>query len=345
MGERRRLGVQDALWLEMDRPANLMVVDTVVWTATPIGWDRLRAVARHRLWDRYPAFRSVAVRGDDGAWYWEEPPGVDFEDHVSEVTLPKPGDDAALQDFIGSQRTVPLDRDKPLWHLFCIDGFRGGSAIVTRTHHAIADGIRLVQLAMSLFDASPKGGNISAPAVHLHAEQATAPDEPDADPLTAIAAAVAKEIVELTTHVASRVGDVVTDPLGAATEQLSAFGTVARSAAGTSVELATTAVTNPVGAAHSAATMRPTRSSPPPGGCARRCGRGSRAAARWSTSSPPCRATSTSPASCCSAPGTTRPRGPAPSGPTRRSPGRPRSRWPTSRPSPGPTRSRSTTSS
>ena len=112
MGERRRLGVQDALWLEMDRPANLMVVDTVVWTVTPIGWDRLRAVVRHRLWDRYPAFRSVVVRGDDGAWYWEEPPVIDFEDHVSEVTLPKPGDDAALQDFIGSQRTVPLDREQ-----------------------------------------------------------------------------------------------------------------------------------------------------------------------------------------------------------------------------------------
>ena len=38
MGERRRLGVQDALWLEMDRPTNLMVVDTVVWTEKPVDW-------------------------------------------------------------------------------------------------------------------------------------------------------------------------------------------------------------------------------------------------------------------------------------------------------------------
>ena len=197
----------------------------------------------------------MAVRGDDGAWYWEEPPGIDFEDHVSEVTLPEPGDDAALHDFIGSQRTVPLDRNKPLWHLFCIDGFQGGSVIVARTHHAIADGIRLVQLAMSLFDASPKGGDIAAPAVHLHAEQATAPDDPDADPLTAGAAAVAREIVELTTHVASRVDDLVTDPLGAAAEQLSALGTAARNVAGMLVELATTAVTNPIGAAHSGAAL------------------------------------------------------------------------------------------
>ena len=66
MSERRRLGVQDALWLEMDRPANLMVVDSLVWTATPIDWERLRAVVRERLWDRYPVFRSLAVRGEDG---------------------------------------------------------------------------------------------------------------------------------------------------------------------------------------------------------------------------------------------------------------------------------------
>jgi diacylglycerol O-acyltransferase len=223
-GDRRRLGAQDALWLEMDRPANLMVVDTVVWTATPIEWNRLRAVVRRRLWDRYPAFRSVAVRGDDGAWYWEEPPEVEFDDHVSVVTLPDAGDDAALQQFIGVQRSVPLDRGRPLWHLFCIDGFRGGSAIVVRTHHAIADGIRMVQLAMSLFDAGPDGGNVRGPSVHLHAERATRPDQPDADPLTASAAAAA-------------------------------FGAAALSAARTSIELAATAVTNPVGAAHSAATM------------------------------------------------------------------------------------------
>ena len=39
MGERQRLGVQDALWLEMDKPGNLMVVDSLFWTAEPIDWD------------------------------------------------------------------------------------------------------------------------------------------------------------------------------------------------------------------------------------------------------------------------------------------------------------------
>ncbi len=44
MTERGRLGVQDALWLEMDRPTNLMVVDSLVWTSTPVDWDRMRVV-------------------------------------------------------------------------------------------------------------------------------------------------------------------------------------------------------------------------------------------------------------------------------------------------------------
>jgi diacylglycerol O-acyltransferase len=70
MGERQRLGLQDALWLEMDKPGNLMVVDSLLWTAEPIDWDAYRAVTRERLWDRFPVFRSVVVRDEDGSRWW-----------------------------------------------------------------------------------------------------------------------------------------------------------------------------------------------------------------------------------------------------------------------------------
>lgn len=263
MGERRQLGVQDALWLEMDRPTNLMVVDSLVWTATPMDWARLRAVARERLWDRYQVFRSVAVQDEDGAWHWEEQAGADPDRHMEHVVLPQPGDDATLQAFIGSKRTVPLDRTRPLWHMYCIDGFKGGSAIVTRTHHAIADGIRMVQLSMSLFDASPEGGAILAPPVRLHGEHDSTPTEARSNPLRSGAGALAREVVELGGDAVRRAGDaigeVVADPIGVTAERLGAIGQavghVAASTAGASFELATTAVTNPVGAAHSAATM------------------------------------------------------------------------------------------
>ena len=259
MSERRRLGVQDALWLEMDRPTNLMVVDSLVWTAAPIAWDRLRAVVRERLWDRYQVFRSVARRDEDGAWYWDEQPGVDLDAHIEHVVLPEPGDDATLQHLIASQRTVPLDRGAPLWRMYLVDGYNGGSALFTRSHHAIADGIRMVQLAMSLFDAAPEGGAILAPPVHLHAAATAAPGQPLRHELTAGAASVTKDLAELAGQVAGAVGDVVSHPVGVTSERLGSLGRSlvqgAASVVGESVELARTAVTNPVGAAHSAATL------------------------------------------------------------------------------------------
>lgn len=255
MRERQRLGVQDALWLEMDTPTNLMVVDSLVWTATPIDWDRFAAVARERLWDRYPVFRSVAVRDEDGAWYWEEQRGEHFKRHITRVRLPKPGGDRELQELIASQRTVPLDRSRPLWHMFWVDGFKGGSALITRTHHAIADGIRMVQLAMSLFDATPKGGAILAPAVHLHAAKDGKPGQPLVEQLRAGARSVAKELAELGNDVTGRLGDVVNDPFGEARQRLGALGHAASRATTATMELVATAATNPVGAAHTAATM------------------------------------------------------------------------------------------
>ena len=89
MGERQRMGVQDALWLEMDRPSNLMVVDSLIWTADRIDWDRFTDVVRERLWDRYRVFRSVAVRDEDG-WHWEEHTGDSVTTHLTHLSLPEP---------------------------------------------------------------------------------------------------------------------------------------------------------------------------------------------------------------------------------------------------------------
>lgn len=255
---RQRLGVQDAFWLEMDRPANLMVVDSLLWTSTPIDWKRFSKVVRERLWNRYRVFRSVVVRDEEGTWFWEQRPGQHFEAHITHVVLPEPGGDAELQELIASQRTVGLDRNEPLWRLFCVDGFKGGSAVYLRTHHAMADGIRMVQLAMSLFDASPAGGAIIGPAVHLHAATTPEPGQSVREQLRAEAESIARELADVTANVADRIGDALTDPREAL-ERLGpvgqTLGKTASRAVSSSIELAGSAVTNPVGAAHSAATM------------------------------------------------------------------------------------------
>ncbi len=225
MGERQRLGVQDALWLEMDKPGNLMVVDSLFWTATPIDWDRYRDVAKERLWDRYPVFRSVVARGEDGAWYWEEQADADLEARYEQVVLPEPGGDAELQDLIASRRTVPLDRSEPLWRAVLVDGFHGGSAVLFRGHHAIADGIRMVQLALSVFDVSPDGAVVSAGAAQRHETSRSLPPAAAEVPTNGHASLVSQVRSQATT------------------------------VASTSLQLARSAVTNPVGAAHSAVTL------------------------------------------------------------------------------------------
>jgi diacylglycerol O-acyltransferase / wax synthase len=225
VSRRHRLGVQDALWLEMDKPGNLMVVDSVFWTAEPLDWERYRDAMKERLWDRFPAFRSVVVRGEDGSWWWEEKPDADLEDRFERVVLAEPGGDHELQELIASQRTVPLDRTEPLWRGVFVDGFHGGSAVLLRSHHAIADGIRMVQLTFSIFDTAPDGK-----ASRRRTSRRREPEVPTPAPVDP---APGQPRATLTSQALSQ----------------------ATTVASTSVRLARSTVTNPLGAAHSALTI------------------------------------------------------------------------------------------
>ena len=154
---RARLSSQDALWLTMDRPNSLMVIDTIMWFRGDVpDWDKVDEVVQERLVDRYPVFHRRPVR-DGSAWYWEDDPTFDLARQVSRVTLADPGTLAELQEFVAGQRSVPLDKDRPLWAMFYVDnvtfadGARG-AAVMARFHHAIADGVRLVQVALGMCD-------------------------------------------------------------------------------------------------------------------------------------------------------------------------------------------------
>ena len=145
---------QDSLWLELDRPSNLMVITSLLWTATPIDPDRLRALLRERLLARYPVFRQRPVLHDgvlrSGSWVDDD--DFDLDRHLVVGTVPAPGDQAALQAFVGTQRGTPLDLAHPLWQVHLLQGYRGGSALVQRYHHAMADGVRLTQVMLGLLD-------------------------------------------------------------------------------------------------------------------------------------------------------------------------------------------------
>lgn len=159
---------QDALWLTMDRPNNLMVIDSLMWFESPLELSDVRGVVQERLIDRFEVYSSRAV--DDSGWRWVPDEDFDLDQHVVEVQLPSPGDMTVLQDFVSSQRSQPLDRRRPLWTLTLVQGFSPaegvlGSAVLIRSHHSIADGIRLTQVMFSLcdVDGQPAGVGTSLP--------------------------------------------------------------------------------------------------------------------------------------------------------------------------------------
>ncbi len=163
---RHAIPPQDQLWLELDRPTNLMMITSVLWTATPVEPDALRALVTERMLDRYPVFRRrVATGGLPGRSWWEDDPEFDIDRHIVVGEMPAPGDRAALEAYVGTLRATPLDRDHPLWSLHLLSGYGGGSAVVQRYHHAIADGIRLMQVGLGLLD--PLGGAPTTPAARV----------------------------------------------------------------------------------------------------------------------------------------------------------------------------------
>ncbi|MGV0993573.1 MAG: wax ester/triacylglycerol synthase domain-containing protein [Mycobacterium sp.] len=168
---RRPLGIQDALWLDMDRPTNIMVADVAVWTTERVNSDAFQVAIIERLVERYPVFCSKAVSDENGNWCWEPDPDFDIGNHISIAALPDPDDPRSMHALVAAHRTEMLNRNRPLWEVIWVERYRGGSAMILRTHHALADGMRLVQLAMSLFDASPEGGAILGPAVAQHGAQ------------------------------------------------------------------------------------------------------------------------------------------------------------------------------
>ena len=156
MSETRAMSAQDSLWLTMDRPNNLMVIDGVLLLRGEPDWEAIVEVARERVLERFPVFRCRPVRSGVG-WAWEPDPEFDLRRHVQRTTLPEPAGMRQLEDFVAAQRSRPMSHGRPLWDITLVervvldDGERG-AAVVSRFHHAIADGVRLTMVMLSLCD-------------------------------------------------------------------------------------------------------------------------------------------------------------------------------------------------
>ena len=162
-----RMTKVDTAWLRMDSASNLMMI-VGVWTLTPgIRHADLCQRLEERMF-KYNRFRQRVVEDAAGASWVEHE--MDVNEHVVLEKLPRHAKgqaQEALQKRVGELAMEPLDRSRPLWQFHLIEDYEGGSALIVRIHHCIADGIALISVTMSLVDGGappPERQRKAAPA-------------------------------------------------------------------------------------------------------------------------------------------------------------------------------------
>jgi WS/DGAT/MGAT family acyltransferase len=140
----------------MDRPSNLMVINTVLLFDEQLDWERLAEVLSTRLVAPHPRFRQRVAEGRlSRGPRWVQDGDFDLSRHLHRRGLAAPGGETALKELAGDLASVPLDRGKPLWDIYLIDGPGEGCAVIVRMHHCIADGVSLAEVMLSLTDTAP----------------------------------------------------------------------------------------------------------------------------------------------------------------------------------------------
>jgi WS/DGAT/MGAT family acyltransferase len=150
----RRLSPADAAWLYSEWEKNNQTVSSLMWLDREIDPDAFTTIVQERIIDKYPTF-SQRLRPSRNPLYlphWEDDPDFDIGHHVEVLQLGT-GTKDELRALVSEQRSQLLDRDRPLWKMYVIQGYRGDTtAIHSRIQHSIADGWALVRLVLSLCD-------------------------------------------------------------------------------------------------------------------------------------------------------------------------------------------------
>jgi len=155
MADREPLSGLDNVWRRMSRPDNLVTITGVLTFADRLPYDRLcdRLESRLLRFDRFTQHVGGRKRWLLGP-YWEPAEGFDVHNHVYDLALPEPADEAAFQRFVGTLMSRPLDESRPLWEMYLLDnaGPDGGNAVVVRIDHSIGDGFALLSVMLGLVD-------------------------------------------------------------------------------------------------------------------------------------------------------------------------------------------------
>lgn len=124
----------------------------------PLTFDRLKTAVQGWVDQIEPMqWQLLSPRVGFGRPWWVSRPQIDIEHHLQRTTAPAPGGDEELAATIGEIFEVALDRDRPAWQLWYVEGLADGRvALVLKIHHAVADGTASLRLLETLYSADPQ---------------------------------------------------------------------------------------------------------------------------------------------------------------------------------------------
>ena len=176
-----RLGALDASFLYLETPTTAMHVGGVATFAVPAGGTDYYSRLIRQISDRIgaaPRYRQklCQVPGGLANPIWVDDPDFDLDYHVRHSALPQPGSDAQLCERVARIQSRQLDRSRPLWELYLVEGLSDNRfALIIKIDHAMVDGIGGLDIGRLFFDLVPTAAPIPAPATVLRLRRTSSP--------------------------------------------------------------------------------------------------------------------------------------------------------------------------
>lgn len=158
-----RMTPVDVSYLYLEEASTVMNVGSLLLFQPPdtgLDFAGLRRLVDARI-ATVPRFRQrlAAVPGRLANPVWVDDTGFDLDYHLRRAGLPSPGGDHELDELVARIMSRRLDRNRPLWEAYLIDGLQDGTvALLTKCHQALVDGVRTVELSQVLVDDDPDAG-------------------------------------------------------------------------------------------------------------------------------------------------------------------------------------------
>src|SRR4051812_8000093 len=159
-----RLSAVDASFLVRESGTHMHIGGVLVFEGPPPTRAEFESHISSRL-GMVPRYRQKLAhpRLEMGRPMWIDDPSFNIGYHVRHSALPSPGSEHELRQLVGRIFSQRLDRSKPLWEVWLVEGLEEGRfALISKTHHALVDGVSGVDISTVLFDLTPVPQEISA---------------------------------------------------------------------------------------------------------------------------------------------------------------------------------------